>query len=53
MNTVGMADEAGEVEKRARSVPLTSMSEALDADPAAGGSSSAPADDDPVETSPS
>ena len=46
------AAEGGDRGPARTDAPPTSISEALDADPLVGGSSSAPGDDDPVETSP-
>jgi len=49
----GTTPEGSQAASRRAQAPSTSFSDVLDADPVAGGSSSAPADDDPVETSPS
>jgi hypothetical protein len=46
------ATEGGDRGPARTEAPPTSISEALNADPLVGGSSSAPGDDDPVETSP-
>lgn len=49
----GTTPEGSQAASRREQAPPTPISEALNEDPVAGGSSSAPVDDDPVETSPS